>query len=222
LGLNDRVSIKPGAVHSSDREDVGVALAFVPTGGHRIVDLGGIDRFGAAVYDLVGKAPLISHGTLHVRERAVEIGVDSDRDETYGLCDVHDDLSCGIAVGLRNERRDFGSMDFHYIDRAKLVAVLTGSLRLVWEIVSTIDDSGTIRAGCVQCRLWGLRHKEIANLPDQSVTSYTLPRETANEMLFPSEPLPVQFRELADADHLAEVLLRALERQVADARRQRY
>ncbi len=207
---------------SSDREDVGVALVFVPAGGSRIVDLGGIDGLGAEVADLVEKAGLISHGTLHVRERAVEIGVDSDRDHTYGLVEVHDDLSCGIGVGLRNEPRDFGSMDFHYIDRARLVLVLTRSLRLVSEIVNTVDDRGTIRAGCVQCRLWGLRHKEIADLPDESVTSFIVPMDTGNEMLFPSEPPSLQFRELADADHLAEILLRALERQLADARRPRY
>lgn len=207
---------------SSDREDVGVALAFVPAGGGRIVGLGRIDNLGAVVADLVEKAGLISHGTLHVRERAVEIGVESERDHTYGLVDVHDDLSCGIGVGLRNERREFGSMDFHYIDRAKLVSVLAGSLHLVSDIVTTVDDRATIRAGYAQCRLWGLRHKEIADLPGQSVTSFTFPADAGDEMLFPSEPLSLQLRELVDADHLAPILLRALERQVADARRQRH
>lgn len=207
---------------SSDREDVGVALVFVPAARSRIVDISEIDNLGSVVGRLVAATGLVPDGSLHVSERAVEIGADVDRDRTYGVVEVRDDLSCGISVGLRNDPRDIGSMDFHYIDRARLLSALTQSLVQVLEIVRTIDNRNAIREGWIQCRLWGLRHREIADLPDESVTSFTFPPETADEMLFPSEPLPIRLKDLSDADRFAGTLLRALERQVADARRQRY
>lgn len=207
---------------SSEREDVGLSIAFAPSPRIAIVELQRIDDFGSLVGGLVEQSGLVSAGEVHARERSVEVSAATTREQPFGIVEIWDDMRSGIGIGLRNEEVGFGSMSFCFIDRNKLRATLAASIALTETVIRSADTRGVVRSGWFQCKLWGIRNKEIADLPDEPIDSFTMPTDIGNEVTFPSEPLSVAFKDMNEPDGLAETLLCTLERQISDARRRRY
>lgn len=205
----------------SNREDVGVALAFVPSIRRPIVPLDRIEGLSTQVERIL-EGSRLAGGTPHLAERSVEFSREGDRDAPYSLAVVRDDLSVGLAAGLRNEERGIGSMDFYLVDRTQLLDVISSFVDVFREILTTQDPRRTIPGGWVQGYVWGIGTRIIRDLPPEPVTSIEIPADLGEGMSFPSTPIPVGYRDLISAELIAATLVGALERQVQDRRRARY
>jgi len=207
---------------SSDREDVGLAFAFVPSPSKVGVPLGEVEQLGQLVVALSTRLDAVVDGDLHLGEKTVDLRRKDDVDAAFGAVVVENDLTAGVGIGLRNERRDGNALDFHYVDENGLRSAITKCVQFVSMLLREVDTQNTIRGGWIQCKIWGLQYKEIAPLPEEPVSSVTVPTEGPDELLFPSEPYRVIFRDMTDAEALASVLVGILERRVADQRRRLY
>ena len=195
-------------------EDVVLTVALVAdTGGQPLIHLADLEKLASEMRDLLKPLPeLGERGEILAKERSVELWHAPTNEEPFAFFEVYDDGRFVCALGQRQKERSDLAASF-IIDANRAEHDLGRIVGTFHRVLTRLDPRGSTRAVYVQGTLKGVEHRAFDVVPQEPMSSMTLPwHALPNPLPFPSRPLRVPVEGLGRPEGVAATLRATIKR----------